>query len=399
VHREHGFSLIEMTLAMGLLLIVTAGVFSMLNPAQGAFATQPEVSDMQQRLRVTTDTLYKDMVMAGGGAYQGQRSGTLLNFFAPVMPYRNGSTLDDPAGSFVCRGAASGAPPLGYSCPANSSDTITLMYVPPTMSQTGLADKGPSLNSAEIGVTAEPGCPASDPLCGFHEGMTVLMYDDSGNFDTFTITNVQAGGQLHIQHNEDKLTYTGYDKSTTKIVQATNVVYYLNATTNQLMYYDGTRNGDVPVVDNVVGLSFEYYGDPQPPIVKNPTAVSTSWVTTYGPKPTAGVANCVFDGSVQPQPLLATLGAANAGLVKLTQAQLTDGPWCPNAGSTNRYDADLLRVRRIGVTVRVQAALASLRGPASTFFAKGGTSNSASRWVPDQEIRFQVTPRNLNLGR
>src|SRR5207244_3432824 len=143
-------------------------------------------------LRVATDTLYKDMIMAGGGAYQGQRSGSLLNFFAPVMPYRNGSMLDDPAGTY-------------------KTDTITLMYVPPTMSQTGLAAHGPSLNSDEIGVTAQPGCPdqAHDPLCGFKEGMTVMMYDDSGNFDTFSITQVQAGRPLHIQHHDGTLTYTG----------------------------------------------------------------------------------------------------------------------------------------------------------------------------------------------
>jgi len=384
VHREDGFSLIEMTLAMGLLLIVTAGVFSMLNPAQGAFATQPEVSDMQQRLRVTTDTLYKDMVMAGGGAYQGARSGSLLNFFAPVMPYRNGSTLDDPPGTY-------------------KSDTITLTYVPPTMSQTGLADKGPSLNSAEIGVTAEPGCPDADPLCGFKSGMTVLMYDDSGHYDTFTITNVQAGGQLHIQHNEEKLTYTGYDKTTTKIVQASNVVYYRSTTTNQLMYYDGTRNADVPVVDNVVGLSFEYWGDPQAPVVKNPTAASTLWVTSYGPKPQSGVANCVFDASPQPVSTLPSLGPASGGLVKLSEAQLkgteAGAQWCPDTTSNNRFPAALLRIRKIAVTVRVQAALASLRGPASVLFRQGGTSTSATKWVPDQEIRFQVTPRNMNLGR
>jgi len=384
VHRENGFSLVELTIAMGLMLIVTAGVFTMLNPAQGAFAAQPEVADMQQRLRVATDTLYKDMIMAGGGAYQGQRSGSLLGFFAPVMPYRNGSTNDDPPGTY-------------------KTDTITLTYVPPTMSQTGLATKGPSLNSAEIGVTAEPGCPAADPLCGFHAGMTVMMYDDSGNFDTFTITNVQEGGQLHIQHNASKLTYTGYDPATTKIVQAANVVYYLNAATNQLMLYDGTLNPDVPVVDNVVGLNFEYYGDPQPPLIKNPTAVSTSWVTTYGPRPTQGVANCVFDGSVQPLPLLPTLGAANSGLVQLTAAQLNGteagAQWCPNVASTNRYPAALLRIRKIVAKVRVQAALASLRGPASVLFTNGGTSTSSIKWVPDQEIRFQVTPRNLNLGR
>jgi prepilin-type N-terminal cleavage/methylation domain-containing protein len=383
VHREHGFSLLEMVVSMSIMLAVTAGVFTVMNPAQGSFQAQPEVADMQQRLRVASDTLYKDMVMAGGGAYQGQRSGSLIQFFAPVMPYRNGSMLDDPAGTY-------------------KTDTITLMYVPPTMSQTGLADKGPDLNSAEIGVKEQPGCPQGDPLCGFKEGMTVMMYDDSGNFDTFTITQVQPNGQLHIQHNEDKLTYTGYDKDTTKIVQARNVVYYLNAATSQLMYYDGTRNPDVPVVDNVVGLTFEYYGDPQPPTVKNPTAASSTWVTTYGPKPKLNTANCVFDASNQPVPQLATLGAASSGLVKLTAAQLNGsdgGPWCPNNASSNRYDADLLRIRKIAVTVRVQAALATLRGPASVLFTRGGSSQGGSRWVPDQEIRFQVTPRNLNLGR
>ena len=378
MRRQDGFSLLEMVISMGIMLAVTAGVFTVMNPSQGAFQTQPEVSDIQQRLRVASDSLYKDLVMAGGGAYQGQRSGSLLNFFAPILPYRNGSTLDDPPGTY-------------------KTNTITIMYVPPTISQTGLADKGPSLNSAEIGVTAEPGCPANDPLCGFKEGMTVMMYDDSGNFDTFTITNVQAGGQLHIQHNEEKLTYTGYDKDTT------NVVYYLNTTTNQLMYYDGTRNADVPVVDNVVGLNFEYYGEPQPPIVKNPAAASTLWVTTYGPKPKSGVANCVFDAAAQPVSTLPTLGPANSGLVKLTTAQLNGtepgAQWCPDAGSNNRYPASLLRIRKVAVTLRVQAAVAALRGPASALFTRGGTSSSGTKWVPDQEVRFQVTPRNLNLGR
>jgi hypothetical protein len=49
--------------------------------------------------------------------------------------------------------------------------------------------------------------------------------------------------------------------------------------------------------------------------------------------------------------------------------------------------------------VRVQAALASLRGPAGTLFMKGGIGTNPSRFVPDQEVSFDVTPRNLNLGR
>ena len=41
-------------------------------------------------------------------------------------------------------------------------------------------------------------------------------------------------------------------------------MYYLDAVTRQLMHYDGFHTV-VPVLDEVVGLNFEYYGDPQPP--------------------------------------------------------------------------------------------------------------------------------------
>src|SRR5438105_11434702 len=166
MRREHGFSLLEVLIAMSLMLVVTASIFSLMNPSQGTFAAQPEVSDMQQRLRVGADTLYKDLVMAGNGAYQGALNGSLLFFFAPVMPFRQGTVNDDPPGTF-------------------KTDTITLMYVPPTFAQTSLSTQGPSLNSSEVGVNPEPGCPLNkaDQLCGFHPGMTVLMYDDNGNFD------------------------------------------------------------------------------------------------------------------------------------------------------------------------------------------------------------------------
>ena len=194
-------------------------------------------------------------------------------------------------------------------------------------------------------------------------------------------------------------------------MQANYFEYYLK-TDNvngvyQLMFYDGSGSPDVPIADNVVGLKFDYYGDPQPPTIKGGAGIATNpWQTTYGPSPkTPGVngfadnENCVFASGPTPTPKLPTLGAANGALVQLTAAQLTDGPWCPNAANVNRFDADLLRIRKIVVTLRVQAAAAALRGPASTLFAHGGTSTGGNKWVPDQEIKFTVSPRNLNLGR
>lgn len=96
------------------------------------------------------------------------------------------------------------------------------------------------------------------------------------------------------------------------------------------------------------------------------------------------------------------LGAGGATPVELLPSRLDGsdgGPWCPDAANANRWDADLLRVRRVAVTLRVQAGLAALRGPAGVLFAHGGSSRNASRWAPDQEITFQVTPRNLDFGR
>jgi hypothetical protein len=92
-------------------------------------------------------------------------------------------------------------------------------------------------------------------------------------------------------------------------------------------------------------------------------------------------------------------------LVPLTAANLTDGPWCPDPGNSNRYDADLLRIRKVRVTLRVQTGNRALRGSGSlaeggdALFKNAGTGVSLARTVPDRAIRFDVSPRNLNLGR
>jgi hypothetical protein len=91
--------------------------------------------------------------------------------------------------------------------------------------------------------------------------------------------------------------------------------------------------------------------------------------------------------------------AAGNGQIELTTAMLTDGPWCPDDTRPNRFDVDLLRIRRVRVKLRVQVAPASMRGPAGVLFTRGGTANAGERYVPDQEVSFDVTPRNLNLGR
>jgi hypothetical protein len=184
----------ETLIASALMMTVTGAIFSLVSPAEGTFQAQPEVADMEQRMRVAVDALTRDLVMASG-----------------VLPYRAGPVNPDPPGSFF-------------------DDRVTLM-----------------LNT---------------PL------------------------------------------------ETT----SSSRTYYVRRDDATLMQYDGDRT-DSPVVDHVVKLAFEHVGYP--------------------------------------------------------------------------------RTRLVRVTLRVEAAAASLRGRAGPLFTRAGTSTTAERYVPDREVQFDVAPRNL----
>jgi hypothetical protein len=383
---EGGFSLLETMLAATLTLIVTATVFGVMHPAEGLFAAEPERADMQQRMRVAHDALSRDLLLAGAGAYAGKQSGPLVSYFAPVLPLRQGARNADAAGTFA-------------------HDRITLLYVPSTTAQT-LIDQ--PLSPANMAFAPMPGldgsCPAGDPLCGFSIGTTALVYDTAGNYDTFTITGIEAGS-FKLSVNQTSGAMTTIYPAGSKIAEVRSRTYYLktDAATkaSQLMRYDGTDHADLPIVDHVVDLQFKYYGESRPPLMTRPLADAELPRTTYGAPPDASGESCLFvnDGTPTPAPRLAVLGDGTAALVPLVAAQLSDGPWCPNAANPNRWDADLLRIRRIDVTLRVQSAVAALRGPAGILFSNAGTSRGGARWVPDQEVRFNISPRNLNRGR
>lgn len=394
---DAGFTIMELLVSSLIMIVVTGAIFGLMNPAQGAFRVQPEVSDVQQRLRIGVDSLQKDLVMAGAGTYNGALAGALTYYIAPIMPYRGfaqPNAVSDQENNVFFR-----------------DDTISLLYVPSTPSQTTIAQGMPA-NSAEIKVNAQPNCPPTkgNELCGFSDGDRAIIFDENGNWDFFVITNVQDDA-VHMQHRQQQFS-TNYGASS-PLTQVTSAMYYWysdDATqTYQLRYFDGW-NVDLPIVDNVVKLRFQYFGDPQPPqLTGKPLTDPTGPWTTYGPKPPGlGVVrgtwpageNCIFQVvGGQQVPRLAVLGAGGVSQVELTKENLTDGPFCPDGTMQNKFDADLLRVRRVRVNMRIQAALASMRGPAGTLFTKGGTAKAGDRYIPDQEVSFDVAPRNLNLGR
>jgi hypothetical protein len=371
--REDGFTLVELIVASGLTLCIAATIFAAVHPAEAVFSVQSEAADMQQRLRVAVAALSDDLAAAGAGLDSG--GSPLIEYFPPLLPYRPGRTGADAAGTF-------------------RTDALTLMYVPSLTAQTSTSTAVPA-RAAEVEVNITPGCPITDSSCGFSAAATVLIFDETGSFDRFRVSAVD-GSRLELEHtlpDSSKIYPPG-----SRIVGGVSRSYFLRAETSgagfQLMRDDGGRGGAAPVVDHVVQLAFEYFGDPRPPA--RPLPPEPDRQTTSYP---AGE-NCLFvrDGEANAVPRLPRLSAGE-DLLRLSASQLTDGPWCPDPAAPNRFDADLLRIRKVGVTIRVESAIDAFRGPAGALFSRPGTSTTARRYLPDQTVRLAIAPVNLGLGR
>jgi hypothetical protein len=395
VNRQAGHSIVELLLAMTLIAALAGAVFALTRPSDRALSLRGEEADMQQRLRVAADTVTRDLLMAGAGAYQGSSVAALTHYLAPVLPFRLGAIRADPPGTY-------------------RPDVVTIFYVPSTSAQTTTTTESSSA-STEFSVNTGPGCPNGQLACGFKAGDTALVFDGSGGFDTFAISGISGGGGSWSVNRPAGGASSVYAAGSTivKVVQRTYSLKADPATgLRQLAMYDGGANPDAPAVDHLVGFSVEYLGDPQPPVLTRPLTEPIGPWTTYGPRPPAeglqttgypAGENCVFafDASTgQHTPRLDVLGAdpTRSMPIALSPAQLTDGPWCPDATHVNRFDADLLRVRQLVMTLRIEAAADSLRGPAGPLFSRGGSSTNALGWLSDREIRLTVSPRNLNLG-
>jgi len=352
--RDAGFSLVEVIVATALTMSLTGVVVSLAAPGTTASPVLPEAIDLQQRARVAADVLDQELSNAGAGLSAGPHLGAVVDYFAPVVPRRMG--LQQPDAFGVAR-----------------ADAITIRYVPDSHAQSTVSAFAAG-SPAVASIVQSPGCPAQSS-CGFATGADVFVFDRLGQAETFTIQQVQAGVAALARHEAAGFAFP----SGASIAEAISRTYYFDAAQRQLRVYDGNQ-GDSPVVDGVVGLSFAYFGDPHPPLT---------------PKPSLGTANCLYDTSGRLDPSLVALPSAGRALEPLPLSMFTDGPWC-GTGSA-RFDADLLRVREIRVALRLEAQ-ASFRaqGPA---FAHPGSATAALRTLPDVQLSFDVTPRNLNLKR
>jgi prepilin-type N-terminal cleavage/methylation domain-containing protein len=349
---RRGFGLVELLIATAIGLIVLAVLLQFAASAHTLTAVQGETADLNQRLRVAVETMRHDLTLAGAGPTRGPSRGPLNATFPAIVPARAGDTRSDPEFAF-------------------HSDRISVLYVRDDAPQTRVMSSMATAGSPVAFDGNAPGCrPGS--ACDFAVGTDVLIYEASGiggAHEVFTIGAVDAASNLLTPAATLSWPYS----ARARLAGVVRRTYYLDAPGKRLMVYDGRRS-DLPLVDHVVDLRFAYYGDPRPDSVAPPEA---------------GTTNCAYAGS-PPTSLLAFLGGS--GPKPMDASVLSDGPPCGQPPF--RFDADLLRIRRVSFTIRLEAESAQFRARGTTFLSPG-VSRASARSVADLQTTVDVAPRNL----
>ena len=353
---DAGFSLVELLVAMLLVAGITAATSTLSMEALGMWRAQGAGVDVHQRARAVADQLRRAMEGVGAGASHGVGRGPLVRYLPPVVPRRVGARGADAPDTF-------------------REDAVSLVRVDPDAEPAVLllpAAAGASL------LQIAPDSTCGRPSCGLTAGSQALLVDRRGGYDLFTVVSAD-GAALSVEHLGSGAA-TAYAAGA-PIYPAQVQVFSLDERARTLRRYDGAGS-DVPVADDLVEFRVSYEGTRDPPL----------W-----PQPPPGVPNCLYGaGGSYGAGLLPALGPGPGGYAPLDAQRLADGPWC-GAGDY-LFDADLLRVRRIRVALRLQAADPAARGSDRDAYANPGTATRPGAAMPDVAFTVDVVPRNLRIG-
>jgi prepilin-type N-terminal cleavage/methylation domain-containing protein len=344
VADDSGYTLIELLVAAALLVVLSALTCSILMDARTAIDVSGERADLHQRGRVAVEAIASAIRDAGAGSVRGTASGPLVRWLPPVWPGRRNHT-DGALGLTTIRVLPQVAPAtLRFEAPP---DATTLDFDRPA---------------------------ACTPPCGFFDRMTIVLLDGLGNFDLFVLLQTDgASATVRRLPGGTGATYL----SGTVVLPADVRTLYWNPATRELRS-DGGDHSDFPVVNDIVDLAFEYFGDPLPPTE---------------PRPPDGVENCLYDSAGALRAGRQVLDRAGGTLAVLHASAFEDGPWCGSGAEP--FDADLLRIRAIDVTVRLQIGNVLYRGADARWFRNPGLATEGARTVRDLVVRTSIAPRNL----
>jgi hypothetical protein len=347
-----GLSLVELVVALAVVLLAAAAGAEVLALGIDAVGWQPASAELAARARAAGAIIGGDLAAAGAGPIA-------------MMPPA------DPALARVDAGR------LGAWVPAvlprvvgldgADADTVAARD---RFSVLAIGDAAPQALVARSGgdyaLRDGPTCPDPGGGCGFGRGMPVLLLARAPGFQLAQVDAIAGGilslGGLAVRPGEAVL------------ARADVVSYRYDPVRGELLRGRAGGRGQ-PLLDHLAAFEVELWGSRVPPA---------------GPRWDAG-ASCVVAADGAPSlPLLA--GDAEA-LAALDPATLADGPWC--GVPPFRYDADLLRVRRVRLRARFVADADTARGADPARFAVPGRARRPGQEVPDLDLRIDVAPPAL----
>lgn len=155
---ESGFSLIEVLVSMGIMLLVLAGTMSIMSDAMKSQRTMKDVLDMNSHLRASMDLIQRDLLQVGQGLPVGRRIG-IPNDVGSTAIVRPGPTLAQ-AGA-LCGGvttfpaapsipAVSVGPGRGPALSGECTDVLTMLAADNTFGPVPVAAIAADGASADI---------------------------------------------------------------------------------------------------------------------------------------------------------------------------------------------------------------------------------------------------------
>lgn len=370
--EANGFTVLELLVSTAIIIGILGVALAVVGQARDSLDRDGMGVEAAQRLRAGLDALVRDIRGAGAGA----ETGASLSHAAPVIELLHAAAAAVPDDHWIA--------------------AVRVTSVPADAAQGRLAQRAAAGVPLQLSPTAN--C-VGLPVCGFRPDMSVIVFDGSSAFDVVRVESVDPATATIIVAPALSRDY----EVGTQIAEIVTSTFDLDADADgtQRLVRRTAAGAVQPIVDQVVAFSVEAFGDASPPSAGR----SPRSPPTYGPvPPDVGVddprdpwamgENCAIARAADgwPQPRLVSLGDEGA-IVALPPTMLQDGPWCPGSQGTT-YDADLFRVRRVDLRLRVEAASARLRGPAGLMFSRGGHGRPTS-WVPDLELHVSIAPPNL----
>ncbi len=373
--NARGFTLAELLVAMVLGLLVAGASVAFAASVRRVFVVEPEALDAMRRVREGGMALVTAIANAGGD----QALADGVSPLPALMPLVTPLVSLDGSGGSVFRAVS-----VVRAVPGASARLAT--------QQPGVA--GPLTLDRSAGV-----CPAVPLVCGFQVGDIAVVADGWGRAEVFEVREIDdGGGQLRASR---ALAYAYPAGAWVTAVRADRLGLLREPDGSQNLVRLTAAGAQEPMLDGVVDLQLDVWGQAHAPWLRD--AASSPGLAQYGlyPPPADVIdVNGIYgpgehcmavrvDGV--PQSPLSDYAADADGLVRLEPADFLDGPWCPHPGAAAAFDADLFRIRRIDIRLRVEVLPPEFRGASGPLFVRPGTAaHDANRWVKDRMLTFSV---------